>query len=166
MKLNEIEQLLPSVFQRSAGQGSPLYALLAAMETLHAPVEEILQRVFTYFSAYQTRDEFVPYLASWVDLAWLAADDGRVLPFPGGLGHLRGLIDGAADNAHWLGTARGLRVFLETATGAGMIVEDAQPGTFHLIVRAPAAAQEYEQTIRRIIETEKPAYATYEVVFA
>ena len=42
MKQNEIERLLPDVFQRAALPGSPLRAFLAAMEELHAPCEELL----------------------------------------------------------------------------------------------------------------------------
>jgi hypothetical protein len=33
-------------------------------------------------------------------------------------------------------------------------------------VRAPAAAEPFEMLVRRIIEMEKPAYVTYDLLFA
>ena len=45
MHREEIEQLLPGVFQRSARPGSALVALLDGMAALHEPVEDVLQRL-------------------------------------------------------------------------------------------------------------------------
>jgi len=40
-----------------------------------------------------------------------------------------------------------------------------QPKPFHLQVIAPSAAQPQRALIKEIIEMEKPAYVTYELVF-
>jgi hypothetical protein len=44
--------------------------------------------------------------------------------------------------------------------------EQGRPQPFHIWVRAPAAAEPFELLVRRIIEMEKPAYVTYDLLFA
>jgi phage tail-like protein len=165
MKRSEIELLLPRIFQRGARPGQPLSALLEVMEALHQPDEEVLERLDAVFNPYWTRDDFCPFLAQWVDL-------DRILPVTTGSGCLRQLIASATELAQWRGTAGGLIRFLETATGMGGFQVDEQvpdeggrPKPFHFRVVAPAAAAAHRAMILRIIESEKPAYATYELVF-
>ena len=179
MKRNEIEQLLPQVMQRTSQAGSPLYALLEAMEALHAPSEEVLAEVGSYVNPYQTPDRFVPWLARWVDLDRFLADapspreEDAVDAFPSGLGRLRTLISAAAELSKWRGTSRGLVRFLEIATGLqGFQVEeqvldsDGHPRPFHIRVSAPLQSARYQALIQQIVEAEKPAYVTYELDFA
>ncbi len=171
MKRVEIERLLPGIFQRTMTPGNPLWALLTLMEELHAPDEDVLAHLDAYFDPYRAPDEFIPYLAGWVDLARLLVEvpeefTGTVLPpFPSGLGRLREVIAAAAFLAQWRGTTKGLQRFLVTATGVpGFVIEEQVPGRpFHLRIRAPDAAAAYQDLIRRIIELEKPAYTTYEL---
>lgn len=184
MKRAEIEGLLPGVFQRAVTPGSPLLALLEAMEALHAPDEEALARLPDYFDPYTAPERLVPFLARWVDLDRLLASRGLEdagPPIASGLGRLRELIAAAAYLSKWRGTARGLVASLETATGVhGFAVEegaaaaDAGAGRgnpaptsrpFHIHVLAPAGAQKHQPLIVQIIEMEKPAYVTYELVF-
>ena len=120
----------------------------------------------------------MPYLAGWVDLDWLlvAAPSEPVATnstLASGLGPLRELVAAAADLARWRGTARGLLRFLDTATGVpGFAIEEnvsgdeRRPRPFHLRIVAPAEAAVYRPLIERVIVAEKPAYATYELVFA
>lgn len=181
MKRAEIERLLPEIFQRTlppdAEADSPLRVFLSAMETLHAPTEDVLDALDAYFDPYRTPDRFVPYLASWVDLdaVWLDAPEGYTLanlpPFPTGTGRLRALMAAAADLSRWRGTEAGLRRFLETATGlTGFDISEEVEGDdgaiipFHIRVRAPADAAPHVALVRRIIELEKPAYVTYELI--
>lgn len=182
MKRNEIDNLLPAVFQRTIRPGNPLAALLEVMEALHAPSEGILERLDAFFAPYRTPDRFVPYLARWVDMEWLLADGpqgfgpgfGLDAPsFPSGVGRLRELITAAAFLSKWRGTARGLLRFLEMATGArGFEIHehvpgpDGKPRPFHLLIRAPAETAAYRALLERIVEMEKPAYTTYEIEFA
>jgi phage tail-like protein len=174
MKRSEIEHLLPGIFQRTITPGSPLWALLTVMEELHAPDEDVLTHLDSYFDPYRAPDDFIPYLAGWVDMARLlvAAPEeftGTVLPpFPSGMGRLRELIAAAAFLAQWRGTAKGLQRFLITATGvSGFVIEEQVPGRpFHLRIQAPQAAAAYKDLIQRIIELEKPAYTTYELEVA
>lgn len=169
MKQSEIERLLPLVLRRTLRPGSPLAALLAVMEALQAPAEEVLAGLDAYFSPYRAPDEFVPFLARWTDLAWLLADAPEQ-PFAAGLGRLREVIAAAADLSRARGTAAGLVRFLETATGlSGFVIEEAVPGAdgrpraFHMRVRPPAGAEPYRALIVQIVEMEKPVYVTYEL---
>ena len=75
-------------------------------------------------------------------------------------------------NCHNGGTRQGLVRFLETATGvSGFAVEEqvlddaGEVRPFHLRVAAPATAQPLAQLGDRIVELEKPAYMTADVVF-
>jgi phage tail-like protein len=174
----EISRLLPLVFQRTLEPGSPLDAVLAVMEMLHAPSEQILEDIDSIFDPIRTRPEFVPLLARWVDLAWTfdrhlldPKVQGEEGPLSTGLGRLRELVAAAPHLAQWRGTRLGLLKFLETATGIkGFEIDDApveggRPRPFHLVVRAPHPAVPYRELIRRIIEVEKPAYVTYDLQF-
>jgi phage tail-like protein len=176
MKRNEIEQLLPEVFRRTARPGSPLFALLEVMEALHAPPEAVLDQLDGYFDPYRAPERFVPFLARWVDLAYLLVDEepeaATAPSFPGGLGRLRELVTSAARLSKLRGTVRGLVLFLEMATGiSGFRIEEQVPGEngvprpFHMRVRAPATSEPLRRLITQIIEMEKPAYLTYELVF-
>jgi phage tail-like protein len=177
MKRSEIERLLPGVFQRTLRAGSPLDGLLEAMEALHAPAEDVLARLDAVVDPRRTRDDFVSFLARWVDLdrifepeATGAAASARP-PISTGWGRLRELTAAAAWLSKWRGTARGLRRFLQTATGSANfeIVENVdsagQPRLFHIMVYSPVALKPHRALIERIIESEKPAYVTAELVF-
>jgi phage tail-like protein len=180
MKLNEIKTLLPEVFQRSLCTGNPLLSLLKVMEMLHAPSEAVLSGLDAIFDPRRTREDFVPYLARWVNLE-------RVLFEPVSLrttrpkarqttsldlGRMRELIVHAATLSKWRGTARGLLLFLQIATGIEgyrieeqTIGEDGRVRPFHLRIVAPGSAALYRPTVERIIEQEKPAYVTYMLEF-
>jgi phage tail-like protein len=164
MKASEIKTLLPAVFEDAVVPESPLAALLEGMEALHQPSEEILARLDSYFDPRQAPPAFVPFLAGWVGI------DFQVTT---GLGRLRELVARAVALSRVRGTGQGLIAFLETATGvSGFAVDEAvaadgeDPALFHVRVRAPASTKPHERMIRAIVEREKPAYVTSEVVFA
>jgi phage tail-like protein len=178
MKHSEVEQLLPEVMRRTAMPGSPLFALLEAIEGLHAPSEAVLAEIGRTFNAYQAPDALVPWLAQWVDMDRFLSDtpSGReealVHAFPSGLGRLRTLVAAAARLSKSRGTAQGLVDFLETATGlTGYRIEEEVPDAqgrmrpFHIRVRAPASGVRYRTLIQQIVEAEKPAFVTYELTF-
>jgi len=178
MRRPEIEVLLPGVFQRTVGDGTPLVSVLDAMEGLHAPSEDVLQQLEIYFDPRRTPDAFVPLLARWVDLDWLMVEHPED-PFPGdftplvtGTGRLRELIATVVQLSAWRGTNPGLARFLFTATGIdGFEIEespagpDGAPIPFHIRVHAPAAAEPYAPLIHRIVETQRPAYVTFDIHF-
>lgn len=166
MRRAEIEDLLPSVFQRTVRPGSPIAALLDGMEAFHAPIEQALDGIDLYFDPRRAPDRFVPFLAAWLDLA-------RLLPLTTGLAPLRELVAEASSLACIRGTARGLIRTLEIATEArGFVVDEAVPGEdgsprpFHVRIVAPRAAAVHRPLVERIIDAEKPAHLTYALEFA
>lgn len=179
MRLSEIRQLLPGIFQQTLRRGGPLLSLLEVMEQLHEPSEAVLESLDAFFDPRRTPDEFVLYLAGWVDLERLfdlpPAGRPQALarsPVTSGLGRLRELIANAAYLSRWRGTKKGLLLFLQIATGSDgfdmdeqVPGEDGRPRNFHIRVRAPADVAVHRALIRRIIEQEKPAYVTYELEF-
>lgn len=174
MKTAQIKRLLPSIFQRAMRSEGPLPAILGVMEGMHAPDESVLSGLETVFDPRRTPDAFVPYLASWMDLEVLL-DVSRTAPTPSlstGVGRLRELVANAATLSHWRGTRKGLTLFLETATGvSGFDVNETVLGAngqvrpFHLRITAPERLTAHRSLVQRIIELEKPAYVTYELVF-
>jgi phage tail-like protein len=180
MRREAIVERLPDVFKQaaaSADERNPLPALLGVMEKLHAPDEEILSGFGRYVDPRRTPDEFVPYLAAWVDYAWLLLDPPDnpytdvVRPFAGGLGRLRELIASAASESKWRGTRDGLVRLLERATGVqGYRVEESvtddlkRPLPFQVHVIVPREAESYLDLVRRIVEHEKPAHVIATVV--
>jgi phage tail-like protein len=141
------------------------------MEELHARDEDILAGFGRYVDPRRTPDEFVPFLASWVDYAWLLLDppDNPYAdvqrPFTGGLGRLRELVASAAVESKWRGTSAGLVRMLEKATGVhGFRVEETvtddlgQPLPFTVRVVVPAQAEHFLDLVSRIVDHEKPAH--------
>ena len=174
MKRKAIVERLPDVFKQAASskdEQNPLAALLGVMEELHERDEEILAGFGRYVDPRRTPDEFVPYLAAWVDYAWLLLDPPDnpyadvVRPFAGGLGRLREMTASAASESKWRGTSLGLVRLLERATGVeGYRVEETvldeskQPLPFRVRVIAPREAEPYFELVERIVEHEKPAH--------
>jgi phage tail-like protein len=176
MRRSEMAGLLPGVYQlalnptevSALAADTRLAAALDAMEEMHHPAEQILDRLESYVDPRRAPDEFVTYLAGWVDLEWLTG--GRVTTGPG---RLRELVADAMTLSRWRGTCQGLVDFLIAATGdSGFSIDEAPPDAdgrpqpFHMRVNAPGAVREHDALIGRIVETEKPAYVTYELVYA
>ncbi|MFN8530506.1 MAG: phage tail protein [Anaerolineae bacterium] len=172
MKQSEIERLLPGIFQRTNAEGTPLRALLLAMEFLHEPDEAILEHEEDYFSPLRAPASFVSFLAWWTDLDRFLTDVTDPLTgkeyrsLPSGVGQLRELILASTDLARWRGTRYGLNRLVELATGMTGFqwIDQIQERPFHLRAIAPAAAKRYETLINVIVRLEKPAYMTFDGV--
>jgi phage tail-like protein len=173
MKSSDIAALLPAVFRQTAEDGTPLSALLQMMEELHEPSERVLADVNAFFDPRRAPDEFVPYLAAWVDLTRFVSGSsrrGNEVEWPIPVGQLREWVAAAARLSRWRGTPAGFRLLLETATGiSGFQIRegvdrDGRSRPFHLQVRAPKAALPYRALIEQIVQIEKPAYMTVDPV--
>lgn len=178
MKRDQIAQLLPEVFRTTLAPRTPLVALLEVMAAQHAPAEQMLADIDKVFDPYRAPDAFVPMLASWVDLDRFFSQRRRgtetnaSAPLSSGMGQLRELIAAAGELSQWRGTNHGLIRFLELATGGtGFEIdeqasdEDGIPRPFHIEVRAPAETARHKALIEQILEQEKPAYVTAQLVF-
>jgi phage tail-like protein len=178
MKTAQIKRLLPSIYQSAADQRTPLTSILEIMEQMHAPAESILDQLEIYFDPRRAPEEFVPYLASWVDLEPVldipkSRDKTRLPTLSTGIGRLRELTAAAVTLSKWRGTRKGLLLFLETATGTtnfkveeSTLGPDGKPRPFHIHITAPAESLPHRTLVQRIIELEKPAYVTYDLDFA
>jgi phage tail-like protein len=165
MKRESIARLLPDVFQRTLGAEPDLLgALLGVMQDLHAPVEDTLARLETAFQTDYTPVSFLAFLAGWLDLDRFLDEDGQ---FPPGSERLRALIREAANLYRLCGTRQGLERFLETATGIrGFEVTASAKIPFHLLVRIPRETEPLREFIHKVVQAEKPAYATVEVMLS
>lgn len=167
MKREKIAQLLPEIFQATAGSSGPLDGFLAAQEQLHEPSEAAIGRFPQELDPRTASAPFVCMLAYWMDLDYLLDGPPHAPYFAGGIGRLRELVASAARNGRQRGTAETLIRFLETATGcAGFGVDTDASSAFHFEVIAPQEARPFERLVRRIIAAEKPAFATSTVRFA
>jgi hypothetical protein len=112
------------------------------------------------------RVERIPTPQRLVD--WLAVS-GRVTT---GLGRLRELVAVAMEDSRWRGTSRGLTSFLQAATGvSGWSIDERSPGSvaaqsaFHMVVHGPKSVAPHAPMVERIVEMEKPAAVTYELLY-
>jgi phage tail-like protein len=166
MQRQAIERLLPAAFQRAAVDGSPLAALLDVMEAMHAPDEAVLADIDDLFAPYRAPDRFIAYLARWVALDHLVNQPrpgvaSQLMP----IGRLRDLVAQGATLARWRGTPYGMRLALRTATGVdGFVIDEPVDRPFHIVVRVPQAAAAQLALIVRLVEAEKPAATTSEVL--
>ena len=180
MQRTGIEALLPEVFRRTLGEGTPLQALLKVMAEQHAPSEALLASLPQLINPYSAPESHLTMLAHWLDLGCVfpprAAGDTRSswtpqrLPVP--VGRLRMLIGAAAELARWRGTSYGLTTFLTLATGErGYHIEEDVTDRlgrclpFHLCINAPVSAKPQRDLIERVIAAEKPAYVTCDLHF-
>jgi phage tail-like protein len=177
MRRAEIEQLLPAVYQLALhpieGWGlepdERLGAVLDAMEALHDPVEQVLDGLEAWVDPRRAPDPFVPWLAGWVDLDRFGG--GEVGLSAADTARLRELVASASDLARWRGTTRGLLLFLEIATGhTGFVVDEeprdgtGRPRPFHVVVHGPKEAVGMRPLIERVVESEKPAHVTCDII--
>lgn len=179
MRPDRIARFLPEIYRLTLGaRHGVLDGLLETMEALHEPSEDVLDDLDRYVDPMRTPDRFLPMLAGWLDMAaYLDWSGGRKESgeprFAPGPERLRLLAMRAADLHARRGTRAALEEFLSVATGIdGFTVEenppDAQRATrpFHVRVRAPDVAKRYADLVARIVEGERPAYVTYEIVYA
>jgi phage tail-like protein len=177
MRAERIAQFLPEIYRASNIEGGVLNAVLNAMDCLQGPSEDILDDLDRYFDPIRSPDRFVPMLANWVDLAryldWGGGREGMGQPyFKPGLERLRLLVALAVKLNAERGTAAMLKQMLAGATGIeGFEIEENPTdnagalSSFHIRVRAPEAALRYQDLVSRIVENERPAYVTFEIVY-
>lgn len=163
MDVKAIERLLPWVIQRTLDNpDNPINGFLNVMSGLRAPVEAEYLRLHTYLSPYTTPDDFLPYLARMMNLSRYLADDPPYLMT--GITHLRNLIALSVRLSQQRGTVHALQRFLEVTTGIDGFRVEEHVRAFHVRIYAPPGAMAYQELMTRIIEGEKPAYVTFELL--
>lgn len=166
MQQDKMARLLPEIFQATAGQQGPLDAFLAAQERLHEPCEAAITSFAVHLDPRTAAPPFVYMLARWVDLDYLVDGPAHTPHFAGGVGRLRALIATVAKNGRERGTGATLIRLLETATGvSGFRIEPDPTIPFHFTLHAPREALPFKGFVKRLLEAEKPAFATCELRF-
>lgn len=169
MNQSHVLRFLPDIIGRTVADHSPIDGLSQAMVTLLDPVDQRLLGLDRYFDPFRAPTSVLPYLATWVDLGWLAGSGqtGEGLPPE----RLRRLLALAPWFAKRRGTAEALETMLRVATDAGSVrVADATRDPtitrpFHLVVELPAAALPERRLVELIVRFEKPIHLTHEIVF-
>lgn len=149
--------------------GSPLAALGAAADGLHAPVLDVLDRLDDVVDPIRAPARFVRYLASWADLGWVAAAEGEAGARAAGgitVTRLRDVLAASADLSARRGTPGGLARFLHLATGVDGFGVEPVEGEFHVRVRVPAEASDQVDLVEHLVAGLRPAHVTSEVLVA
>lgn len=172
-------RFLPELYERDELMGR----FLMLFESYWGPIETQIGNVNQYFNPEMTPSDFVPWLASWFDLAL-----NERLPEA----RRRTLIKSAVGLYRRRGTKQGLKQYLEIYTGGeAHIVEhradnlhlgvearlghgialgrNNRPHTFTVIVRVPSSEDDgpdfstptWTASLRALIEAEKPAHTAY-----
>lgn len=181
MRQEKIKSLLPNVVQRTVHKGSVFDGLIGAMEQLHAPSEELLDKLHILFNPHSTPAKLLPMLAHWTDLLRLFQPENsgtetahwQDKTLPTTEENLRNLIAQSTVLSKWRGTHLGLLKTLQIATGIKpFTINDGDTDSagskkkdFHIVVNVPAEASAYFELIERIVVQEKPAYTTHELRF-
>jgi len=176
---------LPAIYQEDELMGR----FLMLFESFLAPIEQQIEQLALYLDPRLTPPEFLPWLASWIDLvldeAW--PEDRR-----------RQLLGAATDLYRKRGTCRGLQEYLEIYTGGNATIVEHRahnlrlgpearlgsgvalgtrnmPHTFSVSLRlppigTPGGGEERDRQeaarqrkILAIIEAEKPAHTAYDL---
>lgn len=156
----------------------PFFArFLRGFDDLQEPLREAVGQLSVLFAADSTPTEFLPWLATWIGAV---ADDSWPEM------RRRRLLKEAVELFRWRGTRRGLSRYLEVYTGVVPHIDDQPfaglrlggpgavlgagdsarlgniaPHTFVVTLALPAAAPVSEESVRRIIDSQKPAHTTY-----
>ena len=147
-------QYLPGIYQDNEFLGR----FLRIFEDLLQHDEQVLAHPEAYYDPRMAPSSFLPWLATWIDLAldenWPEA-------------RRRELIHRGTELYRWRGTRRGLLAYLRIYAGVEPVIteqftkEEGGPFHFTVALKVKDAGQVDEARLRAIIEAEKPAHTTY-----
>jgi phage tail-like protein len=141
---------LPAIFQ----DGDFLGRFLLVFESVWEPLEQRQDHTAMYYDPRTCPASFLPWLASWLDLAlnahWPEARRRR-------------LLAEAMDLYRWRGTSYGLVRMIEVCTGVTPRITEspAEPFVFTVRIAAPPGATVERDLIEDLIREHKSAHAGY-----
>src|SRR3989304_3085856 len=173
-KPEEVSRLLdylPSVFREDKFMGQ----FLRIFESIMDPIENTVDNAAFYFDARMTPESLLPWLASWIDIS---------LDPSWPLDRRRELVGKAAELYRWRGTRRGMSEYLRIYTGEAPVISEHIPGMrlgpenrlgnadtrlgstgtgdhFTVTVRLKERNQVDLNTVRAIVDSQKPAHTIY-----
>jgi len=149
---------------------------LRGFEDAGEPLRDLLATLYRYFDADSAPTDFLPWLATWValdlDENWLQLKRRRLIKDAIWLYRWRGTRLGLA---HYLKIYTGvtpeindqpfsgMRLGLNTLLGQNTILGGVEPHTFVVTLAVPDPSEINEQTVRQIIESQKPAHTAYDL---
>ena len=146
----------PGIYESSEFLGR----FLLIFEHILSPIDRTVGNIADYFDASVTPEEFLPWLGSWLGLVI----DGR-MPVE----NRREIVRRAPELYRWRGTRRGMREFLQLATGLEPeIIEPTLSDIagnrnlayrFTVRFRVPAGTTLTRSYVEALVEAEKPAFA-------
>jgi len=161
---------LPALYRDDEIMGQ----FLLIFESILNPIENTIDNLAWYFDPQIIPEPLLPWLASWVDLT---------LDPTWPLERRRQLVKSAAELYRWRGTKRGLTEYLRIYTGSTPQISEYVPGMsldpesrlgvntrlgssgggnhFTVTLELDGNQGVNVNTIRAIIETQKPAHAAY-----
>ncbi len=165
---------------------------LMLFESFWRPLEKQIDKIYYYFDPQLTPSSFLPWLATWSDLAlderWTEAQQRKLLASAARLFRIRGTRQGLLEHLEiYTGRkavitehrANNLRLGKEAKFGPSIALgRSNRPHSFTVYLRLPPVAlaagedetlrrrkeQERRRTIDSIIEADKPAHTTYALV--
>jgi len=166
-------------------QGAPFFRrYLRGFDDAAVPMRETLDNLHRFFDAYQTPPDFLPWLATWVGIVlddnWPEMKRRRLVREAVELYRWRGTRRGLARYLEiYAGVRpeindkpfRGMRLGPQTRLGVDLsdpsrlhentVLGDVPDHSFVVTIAVPDPAAVNEQTIRDIIEVQKPAHTAY-----
>jgi phage tail-like protein len=141
---------LPALYQESDFIGR----FLLIFEAIWEPLERRQDQIAAYFDPRTCPAEFLPWLASWLEVPLEANWPEH---------RRRHLLAEGMHLARWRGTAYGLRRVIELATGITVdITEDRRtPFVFRIRAHIPAGSGVSRDLVEDLIQKHKPAHAGY-----
>jgi phage tail-like protein len=143
---------LPVLFHNQAFLGR----FLRIFEAIWEPLEQRQDHIALYFDPRTCPAAFLPWLASWLHLAFEAHwPEAR----------RRHVLAEAMDLYRWRGTRYGLTRMLEVCTGLtpDITEEASQPFVFRISVTIPPGSGIRPELLEALIEAQKPAHAGYQL---
>ena len=163
-------EYLPALYRDDEFMGQ----FLLIFESILKPIENTVDNIALYLDPLMTPEPLLPWLASWLDLTldptW--PEERR-----------RELVKSAAELYRWRGTKRGLIEYLRIYTGSIPEISEYIPGMpldhetklgvntrlgssgtghhFTVILELDESSKININTVKAIIETQKPAHTVY-----
>ena len=169
---NYITQLLPAVIRKDAGPNQLLTHMINILSHQSKDIEHGRTTLARHFDPYGCPDHFVPLLVRMLDLDRIfsgtqAIHENELLHKSScPLGRIRNVIARAMRCSQWRGTSKGLLLFLQTACDShDFSIEEDTSKAFHIIIHASEKIFQHKELIQKIIDNEKPAYVTSELLF-